>query len=178
MNDIGNVCKISLDGVDCMIEEPMPFNKKYYSHKRNSAGVKYEIGICIRTGWIVWFNGPFPAGNPDICVARIGVVNYLEPQEKILADGGYRDGGVNFVTPTGLHNIGQRMRSLCRARHETINGRIKIFKVTDTRFRHNLNKHRMCFHTVLIITQMHIMLYDTNFEVFYNEDIGMFPEET
>jgi hypothetical protein len=100
------------------------------------------------------------------------------PRKKFWQMGGYRDGGVNFVTPTGLHNIGQRMRSLCRARHETINGRIKIFKVTDTRFRHNLNKHRMCFHTVLIITQMHIMLYDTNFEVFYNEDIGMFPEET
>jgi hypothetical protein len=44
-----------------------------------------------------------------------------------LAEVGYRDGGVHFDTPTGLHNISQRMRSLCRACHETINGRIKNF---------------------------------------------------
>jgi hypothetical protein len=57
MKDIGNVCKISLDGVDCPINEHIPFNKKYYSYKWNGAAVKYIIGIYIQTGWICWFNG-------------------------------------------------------------------------------------------------------------------------
>jgi hypothetical protein len=63
-----------------------------------------------------------------------------------LADGGYRDGGVLFDTPTGLHNISQRMRSLCRAPHETtINGRIENFTVTEKRFRHNFKKASKMF---------------------------------
>ena len=171
MMDSGNPCKISMDGTDCPIQEPQPFNPKYFSHKFNGAGVKYEIGVCIKTGWVCWFNGPFPCGNPDITIARLGVVEYLEPNEKILADGGYQDAGNKFDTPTGLHNVGQRMRSLCRARHETINGRIKKFAVTSTKFRHHLQKHQVCFHAIMVMTQIDIMLHDTNFEVCYNEDI-------
>jgi DDE superfamily endonuclease len=122
MGDLGNRCKISIDGTDCPIEEPQPFNKKYYSHKFNGAGVKYELGLCIVTGWIVWYNGPFPCGNTDLQIARLRVCTHLEKEERILADGGYRDDGQYFDTPTGLHNKGQCMRSLCRARHETVNG--------------------------------------------------------
>jgi hypothetical protein len=61
---------------------------------------------------------------------------------KNLADCGYRDGGIHFDTLTGLHNISQRMRSLCRACHEAIDGRIKNFKVTETRFCHNIEQHQ------------------------------------
>jgi hypothetical protein len=174
MNDKGNVCKISIDGTDCPIHEPQPFNPKYFSHKFHGPGLKYEIGVCILTGWICWFNGPFPAGNPDITISRLGICNYLESQEKILADGGYRDGSLHHDTPTGKHNLGQRMRSLCRARHETINGRIKSFRVTSTKFRHKIEKHQTCFHAILVMTQIHIMVYDTNFNVYYNEDVDLF----
>jgi hypothetical protein len=54
---------------------------------------------------------------------------------------------------------------------------VKKFKMTETRFCHNLNQHQKCFHTVLIITQMHIMLYDTNLSVYCNEDAGLFDDE-
>jgi hypothetical protein len=171
MHDIGNLCKLSIDGTDCPIEEPQPFNRKYFSHKFHGPGLKYEIGICIQTGWICWFNGPFPAGNPDLKISRMGICHHLEEKEMLLADGGYRDGRVHFDTPTGLNNPGQRMRSLCRARHETVNGKIKSFKVTSTKFRNELANHQKCFHAILILTQMYIMKYDTNFEVFYNEDL-------
>jgi DDE superfamily endonuclease len=165
MGDVGNRCKLSVDGTDCPIQEPQPFHPKYYSHKFAGPGLKYELGICIITGWACWFNGPFPCGNPDINIARVGLVQQLEPNEMVLADGGYRDGGVHFDTPTGHHNISQRMRSLCRARHETINGRMKSFRVLSTKFRHSLKKHRDCFHACLILTQVHIEKYDSNFLV-------------
>ena len=71
MSDTGAVCKVTLDGTDCPINEPVPFNPKYYSHKFKGPGLKYELGICIQTGWICWWNGPFPCGNPDLAIARI-----------------------------------------------------------------------------------------------------------
>ena len=58
---------MSIDGTDCRIQEPTPFDPLWYSHKFNGPGVRYEVGICIQTGWIVWVHGPFPAGDfPDI----------------------------------------------------------------------------------------------------------------
>ena len=47
MNDIGNRCLITLDGTDVSINEPSPFNNKWYSHKLNGPGLRYEVGICI-----------------------------------------------------------------------------------------------------------------------------------
>ena len=66
MADPGQRCKITVDGTDFRIQEPSPFDPKWYSHKFRGPGLRYEIGVCIKTGWIVWVNGPFPAGAwPD-----------------------------------------------------------------------------------------------------------------
>jgi hypothetical protein len=56
--DNGSQCLVSVDGTDYAIREPSPFNKKWYSHKMNGPGVRYEIAICIQTGVPVWTNGP------------------------------------------------------------------------------------------------------------------------
>ena len=60
--DANQVALQTIDGTDFKVWEPHPFNPDYFSHKYNHAGVRYEIGICIKTGWIVWINGPFPCG--------------------------------------------------------------------------------------------------------------------
>jgi len=54
---------MTVDGTDCMIEEPVPFSPKWYSHKFHGPGVRYKIGAGVQTGWIVWVNGPFPCGE-------------------------------------------------------------------------------------------------------------------
>ena len=125
-NNTSNKCKITIDGTDCPIEEPKPFNKKYFSHKFHGPGLKYEIGVGITTGWICWYNGPFPCGNSNLRIARVGLVRYLLEGEMILADGGYNDGNKVFSTPSGVHDVHARMRSLCPAIHETINGYQKL----------------------------------------------------
>jgi hypothetical protein len=90
MNDIGNICKMSVDGTDFRIREPQPFNPKWYSKKFNGPGLRYEVGICIRTGWICWLNGPFPCGHwPDIWISRDYLVYLLDRDERLLSDGGY-----------------------------------------------------------------------------------------
>lgn len=75
-NDIGNQALVTIDGTDMPVQ--MGFSKKFFSHKFKSSGVRYEIGMCIQTGHIVWINGPFRCGLPDIEVARQGVIGALD----------------------------------------------------------------------------------------------------
>ena len=44
---VGNRCLISIDGTDCQIQEPTPFSPKWFSHKFNGPGIRYEVGILI-----------------------------------------------------------------------------------------------------------------------------------
>ena len=55
-----------------------------------SNGLKFEVGVCIQTGGIVWINGSFRCGMADITIARQAVVSALEEGEMAEADGGYR----------------------------------------------------------------------------------------
>lgn len=50
---IGQTAFVSLDGADFKIEEPTPFSPKWFSHKFKGPGLRYEVGLCIRTGYIV-----------------------------------------------------------------------------------------------------------------------------
>jgi hypothetical protein len=162
------VCKITLDGTDCPIQEPRPFDRKWFSHKFKAAGVCYEVGLCIQTGWIVWVNGPYPCGRyPDLRIARDVVVHKLRRGEKILADGGYRDGGIYMETPTGLNNLDQKMKKIARSRHETVNSRFKIFGILRKLYRHNLQKHACVFHSIAVITQIAIQSDEPLFQIKY-----------
>lgn len=76
MDDNGSTCLVSVDGTDFQICEPSKFDEKWFSHNFNGPSVRYEIAVCIQTGWIVWINGPFPCGTPDLCIARSGLVIY------------------------------------------------------------------------------------------------------
>ena len=65
--------KVSIDGTDCSINEPTPFDTKWYSHKLKGPGLHYEVGICIVSGHIVWVSGPHECGsNPDFKIALTG----------------------------------------------------------------------------------------------------------
>jgi hypothetical protein len=157
---------VTLDGTDCPIQEPTDFESRWFSHKFKSAAVRYEVGICIQTGWIVWKNGPFPAGDwPDLKIGRLWVVHKLLADEKILADGGYADGNAYFETPTGMNNQDQKMKQVARARHETCNARIKQYQVLRQTYRHPLSSHMYCFHAVVNVIQLEIMMGKELFEL-------------
>jgi hypothetical protein len=135
MQDNGSTSLITLDGTDFRIFEPKDFDRKWFSHKFKGPGLRYEIGVCIQTGWIVWVNGPYPCGRyPDLCIARHRIQHVLDEGEKYVADGGYKDGGQYGDTPTGLRGLGQKMKKAERSRHETVNGRFKVFSILNTNF--------------------------------------------
>ena len=96
VENVDHTAKVTLDGTDCRIREPAPFNKKWYSHKFKGPGLRYEIGLCIFSGHIVWVSGPFPCGEyPDLKIIREGIIHLLKEGEMLIADGGYKGGENN-----------------------------------------------------------------------------------
>ena len=177
--DLLQTCLITVDGTDFLIPEPDPFDPDYYSHKLEHAGLRYEIGVCIKTGWIVWINGPFPCGAwPDLRIARSALHYMLLADEFYVADGGYQDGGEHSVTPNGMNDYEQRTYALARARHETINRVFKTYECFRTMFRHQREKHGLFFRSAAVIIQLGLREGSHTFTVHYDEaEFGNFEED-
>ncbi len=147
-------CKISVDGTDCRIFEPSPFSPKWLSHKFKGPGVRYEIGLCLSTGWIIWVHRPFHCGAyPDLKTFRMGMKKVLLENEIVIADGSYTDPRCECNCKAGVssHNL----HSLFRARHETVNRRFKQFGAIGQRFRHDVIRDSDCFHAVAKLNSDH-----------------------
>lgn len=124
----------------------------WYSHKHNGPGLRYEIGLALHSGKIVWAHGGVPCGlYSDLKLARDQFIHMMEPGEKSIADKGYNDDNF-FINPRNNPRYPHIKRIL--ARHETVNGRLKQWKCLSTCFRHPLNKHPMCFHAVINIVSI------------------------
>ena len=101
-NDKGRTCKVTVDGTDySILEQPMKgkkrpkgkdgrrlkWNPKWYSHKYEGPGVRYETAVCIQTGDIVSIEGPFPAGSwPDSKIFNNKLRHMLLDDEMVEAD--------------------------------------------------------------------------------------------
>ena len=95
-------CKTSVDGTDFRIKIRKHFERCWWGYKFKAAGLRYEVGISIQSGDIVWTNGPFlPGDNPDITVFRKGIIHHLDFLEQVEADKGYRGEPAFARTPNG-----------------------------------------------------------------------------
>ena len=159
--------KVSIDGTDCLIFEPTPFDTKWFSHKHNGPGLRYEIGICIVSEHIVWVSGPHKCGVPDLVIAREGILYILEDGEKIIADGGYR--GEPNIWHKGHCRRTAKLEGVVRARHENANGRLKNFGVLNQRFRHDLSLHGYCFHACANLVQLTLLHESPLFQFEYSD---------
>lgn len=168
---------ISIDGIDCMINEPWPFDTTYYSQKFNGPALKYEVGVCIATGHIVWINGPHKAGKSDATVFKEKLATTLADDEVVEADGGYRGHDKLMAPNVATSRDARKQKSVVRGRHENVNSRLKIFNVLVVPFRHtnprNLihDKHGACFDAISVITQLKFengeSLYAVDYDVSY-----------
>jgi hypothetical protein len=132
--------------------------------------LRYELGVCIPTGHIVWRNGPYPWGAfPDIKIVREKIVHLLLPGERYVADRGYGDGGRYAYTPTGFNTPGERMRSLVQAQHEGNNGCPKKFKILSTRKQNKIESHYKVFYSLCNAIQLYIEDGNISYNVYYNE---------
>ena len=142
-----------MDGIDFPINEPSPFSSQWFSHKFHGAGLRYEIGIRVRSARIVWASGPYAAGaHSDVSIFRNDLKNRLAPFEFVIADSGYSD--VRCIQPPGKSHPDHSILAKIRAGHGTANRRLKQFSVLRLKFMHNLNRHLDCFCAVLNITAL------------------------
>ena len=104
--------------------------------------------------------------NPDLVLARKCLLYNIDENERIFADKGYNDRKY-FINPK-QYQIGsvERNKIVCiLARHETVNSRIKQFKILTESFRHNLSLHPICFHAIANIVQIQINSGETLFQI-------------
>jgi len=162
LDDTGDDCLVSVDCTDFEIEEPMVFWKGWYSHKFHGPGLRYEIAVSLKRGDIVWVSGPHACGMwPDLKIFRSSLKTFLDPYERVEADNGYLgEDPVTCKTPGGLTSKSDKkaakFRDRIRARHETVNARIKTFGVLKNRFRHQTENHGAFFRAVIVLTQLMI----------------------
>ena len=144
-----------MDATDCPIKEPSPFDRKWYSHKLNGPGLKYEIGLNIRNGNIIWVNGGLFCGQySDFKLARDEYTSSVSYGELTIADDTYKDRRF-FIYPSA-NPESRTLQKKIMARHETVNSRLKQYVVLFSAFHHPISLHRNCFHAVANITQLMI----------------------
>ena len=84
---------MSIDGTDFRIEQQGPAvrGNAFGSHKyAGKSALRYELGIDILAGNLVWIQGPYPAGKyTDIKIFNSILRHNLEPGERVEADNGY-----------------------------------------------------------------------------------------
>lgn len=115
--------------------------------------MKYEIGLNIRTGQIVWAHGGVPCGRySDLTLARSAFTEVLDDNEFAAADDGYPD--ENFQYPAAYPEKSGLLKAISQ-RHETVNNIFKRWKVLSTPFRHrDLSFHISCFMAIANIVQI------------------------
>ena len=173
--DIGNDCLMSVDGTDFRIPQQGKAvkGKSFSSHKYASkSALRYELGVDILAGRLVRIQGPYPAGKwPDINIFNAVLSHFLEPGERVEADDGYRGHADKIKCPQNDANPPENleMQGRVRARHETLNGRLKNWGILSQVFRHDIRSHGEVFRACAVVTQLAIDDGELLFEVEYED---------
>ena len=173
--DILNDCLMSIDGTDFRILQTGMATKgnSFASHKyAGKSALRYEIGVSILGGDLVWINGPYPAGTwTDIKIFNKVLRHFLEPGERVEADNGYVGAVDKVKCPNNPCNPveNEPKQSRVRSRHETINGRFKTWQVLKNTYRHDIKRHGEVFRAIAIITQLGIEHGEPLFQVEYED---------
>ena len=173
--DILNDCLMSVDGTDYRIPQKGAARRgnAFASHKYNGkSALRYELGVCILTGHLVWIEGPFPAGKyNDITIFKNGLAHFLDPYERVEADNGYRGYVDKVKCPKNAANPPENlaMQARVRSRHETLNGRLKNWGILQQVFRHDIALHGRVLRACAVITQLMLENGEPLFAVEYTD---------
>ena len=178
VDDALNDCLMSIDGTDFRVQQKGVHEKgnAWGSHKyAGKSAVRYELGIDILKGNLVWVEGPYPAGAwPDIKIFLNCLVGHLLPGERVEADNGYVGHPDKIMCPNNpgnpKRNLG--MQSAARSRHETFNGRLKNWGILERTYRHDVKLHGIVFTACAVITQLCVANGEPLFEVEYGDGMN------
>jgi DDE superfamily endonuclease len=150
---------LSVDGIHCRANEPRKQpSATWCLPKLKQAALAYEVGISVYSNHIVWVSGPFPAAQHDLKTYQSpnGLRSKIPEGIKVIADRGYRGEDVGRTISIRNPQDSQALKDFkrrVRARHESVNARLKHFKILEDRFRHGVHRHKAVFEAVCVITQ-------------------------
>ena len=170
IGDEGNDCLLSVDGTYCPFQSTDP---RLYSYKFKDTGLRYEVGLGIKSGFICWIQGPLPPGEyADVTIFRMALKSALDDNERVEADAGYvaeHPGKVKAPSPLYDKKY-TKMKEDVGKRHETVNMRIKTHNCLTEAFRHSVQQHAACFRVAAILTQIAIEQGEPLFDVNYHQE--------
>ncbi len=153
MGDTLNDCLLSVNSTDLM--NAMGYCKRFWSYKLKKSGVRYEVGLCIKTGDICWWNGPYEPGVwGNGMIFANSLKSHLELRERCKTDVGYLGSAPEFVKcPGGVwgESWKRTMQQRVRSRQETVNERLKKWAILSTPYHHNLHLHQTVFAAVITL---------------------------
>ena len=159
-----------MDGTDFRVPES---GRSFYSFKFKKSALRYEIGLSILTGVIVWINGPYEAGDwVDLEIFRNSLKSHLEYGERVETDDGYLGEAPEFIKcPASFTNPTETlfMQQRVRNRQETINKRLKNWGILKQVYRHQFDKHGEVFRAIIVATQLTIKGGDPLFSCGYKD---------
>jgi hypothetical protein len=124
-----------VDVTRTQIPQPSMDSPNFYSFKDGFYALKAEIAVSFRKPYrIIWANCGFRGAVSDIRIARSNFIGKLGPQERVLADKGYR-GEAKIIIPILGNNLNPAERNFNFTHNskrqiiERVNKRVKIFDV-------------------------------------------------
>jgi len=146
-HDVLNDCMMTVDGTDFRIPQKGAATKgnAFGPHKyAGKSALRYELGVDILARNLVWIQRTYPGSKyTDIKIFNKVLRNFLEPGERVEADEGYRGHPDKIKCPGNDANPAENraMHGRVRARHETLNGRLKNWGILSQVFRHHITRH-------------------------------------
>ncbi len=90
---MGNNCNMTIDGTHFWIPQQVAAERKKAFAFHKYAGklvLRYELGVDILAGNLVWIQGPYPTGKyNNIKIFNSVLPHYLEPGKPMEVDNGY-----------------------------------------------------------------------------------------
>jgi hypothetical protein len=145
----------------------------FTSHKyAGKSALRYELGVDILAGNLVWIQGPYPAGKyTNIKIFNKVLRHFLKPGEWVEADEGYCGHPNKIKCPENDANPVENwaMQGRGRARHKTLNGWLKAWGILSQVFHHRIRMHGNVFRACAVVTQLTIKNGEPLFEVQYKD---------
>ena len=151
-------CLITTSAIDFPVLDPSPTKSKkghspYYSHHVKGPALRYEVGVSIFGGDIVWTNGPFRAGNSTESEIFESLKESIDPDE--IAEQFSRLNLFCDKKPEPDTRMAKMVPSKTRDRQKMVKDCLMSFKVLQG-FRHGILSHDKVFHAIVALVQLSI----------------------
>ncbi len=140
--NMGNDCLMTFGSTNfCVQQKGLPKKENAFTSHKNAgkSALRYELGISILGGDLVWIQGPYPAGKyTNIIIFNKVLTNFLKPGERVEANDGYPGHADKIKCPKNDANLMENlaMQGRAKAWHERFNRRLKIWGILSQVFCH------------------------------------------